>query len=26
LPGSARQSCLVCHQNMADRLNFSHIQ
>jgi anti-sigma factor RsiW len=26
MPGSARQSCLVCHQNMADRLNFSHIQ
>lgn len=26
LPGSARQSCLVCHQNMADRLNFSQIQ
>jgi mycothiol system anti-sigma-R factor len=26
LPGSARQSCLVCHQNMADRRNFSHIQ
>jgi anti-sigma factor RsiW len=24
LPRSARQSCLVCHQNMADRLNFSH--
>ena len=24
LPGSARQSCLVCHQNMADHLNFSH--
>jgi anti-sigma factor RsiW len=26
LPGSARRSCLVCHQNMADHLNFSHIQ
>jgi anti-sigma factor (TIGR02949 family) len=26
LPGSARQSCLVCHQNMADHQNFSHIQ
>ena len=26
LPGSAQQSCLVCHQNMADRLNFSHQQ
>jgi anti-sigma factor RsiW len=25
LPGSARQSCLVCHQNMADRRNFSYI-
>lgn len=24
LPGSARQSCLVCHQNMADHLKFSH--
>ena len=24
LPGSAQQSCLVCHQNMADRQNFSH--
>ncbi|HTZ90526.1 MAG TPA: zf-HC2 domain-containing protein [Alloacidobacterium sp.] len=23
LPGSARQSCLVCHQNMADHLGFS---
>jgi anti-sigma factor (TIGR02949 family) len=23
LPGSARQSCLVCHQNMADHLQFS---
>ena len=22
-PGSAEQSCLVCHQNMADRLKFS---
>ncbi len=22
-PGSAQQSCLVCHQNMADRLKFS---
>jgi mycothiol system anti-sigma-R factor len=22
LPGSARQSCLVCHQNMADHLQF----
>jgi mycothiol system anti-sigma-R factor len=22
LPGSARQSCLVCHQNMSDRLKF----
>jgi anti-sigma factor RsiW len=22
LPGSARQSCLVCHQNMADRMKF----
>ena len=26
LPGSARQSCLVCHQNMADHLRFSHDQ
>jgi anti-sigma factor (TIGR02949 family) len=26
LPGSARQSCLVCHQNMADRLRFSQGQ
>jgi anti-sigma factor RsiW len=26
LPGSARQSCLICHQNMADRLDFSHMQ
>lgn len=26
LPGSARQSCLVCHQNMADRMKFSHHQ
>jgi anti-sigma factor (TIGR02949 family) len=26
LPGSARQSCLVCHQNMADHLKFSHHQ
>jgi anti-sigma factor (TIGR02949 family) len=24
LPGSARQSCLVCHQNMADHLKFTH--
>jgi mycothiol system anti-sigma-R factor len=24
LPGSARQSCLVCHQDMADHLKFSH--
>jgi mycothiol system anti-sigma-R factor len=24
LPGSARQSCLVCHQNMADHLKYSH--
>ena len=24
LPGSARQSCLVCHENMSDHLNFSH--
>ena len=24
LPGSAQQSCLVCHQNMADHLKFSH--
>jgi anti-sigma factor RsiW len=24
LPGSARQSCLVCHQSMADHLNFPH--
>lgn len=24
LPGSARQSCLVCHQNMADHLKFSN--
>ena len=24
LPGSAQQSCLVCHQDMADRLKFSH--
>jgi anti-sigma factor (TIGR02949 family) len=24
LRGSARQSCLVCHQNMADHLKFSH--
>lgn len=23
LPGSAQQSCLVCHQNMADHLKFS---
>jgi hypothetical protein len=22
LPDSARQSCLVCHQNMADHLKF----
>ena len=26
LPGSARQSCLICHQNMADRLNYSRPQ
>jgi len=26
LPGSAQQSCLVCHQNMADRLKFSSRQ
>jgi hypothetical protein len=26
LPGSARQSCLVCHQNMADHLKFPHHQ
>jgi anti-sigma factor RsiW len=26
LPGSSRQSCLVCHQNMADQLTFSHHQ
>lgn len=26
LPGSARQSCLVCHQNMADHLRFPHHQ
>jgi anti-sigma factor RsiW len=26
LPGSARQSCLVCHENMADHLRFSHRQ
>lgn len=24
LPGSPGQSCLVCHQNMADHLKFSH--
>lgn len=24
LPASARQSCLVCHQNMADRLKFPY--
>jgi len=24
LPGSARQSCLVCHQNMSDHLKFPH--
>jgi anti-sigma factor RsiW len=24
LSGSARQSCLVCHQNMADHENFAH--
>jgi len=24
LPGSARQSCLVCHQNMANHLKFPH--
>lgn len=24
LPGSARQSCLVCHQDMTDHLKFSH--
>jgi anti-sigma factor RsiW len=24
LPGSARQSCLVCHENMADHLKYSH--
>jgi anti-sigma factor (TIGR02949 family) len=24
LSGSARQSCLVCHQNMADQKNFAH--
>jgi anti-sigma factor RsiW len=24
LPGSARQSCLVCHQDMADHLKYSH--
>jgi anti-sigma factor RsiW len=26
LPGSARQSCLVCHQSMADHLKFPHQQ
>jgi anti-sigma factor RsiW len=26
LPGSAQQSCLVCHQDMADHLRFSHGQ
>ncbi len=26
LPGSARQSCLVCHQSMADHLKFPHHQ
>jgi anti-sigma factor (TIGR02949 family) len=26
LPGSARQSCLVCHQNMTDHFKFSHGQ
>jgi len=26
LSGSAQQSCLVCHQNMADHLKFSHHQ
>jgi mycothiol system anti-sigma-R factor len=24
LPGSASESCLVCHQNMADHLKYSH--